>query len=44
MTHCAFCHDIKPDDILISTKHFFAVPDIVPIRNGHIILISKNTI
>ncbi|MFW7431871.1 HIT family protein [Vagococcus carniphilus] len=41
MNSCIFCHGIKSDDILISSKHFFAVLDIDPIQNGHIIIISK---
>ena len=41
MNSCIFCHGIKSDDILISSNHFFAVLDIDPIQNGHIIIISK---
>lgn len=41
MTHCIFCQDIQPENILAQSPHFFAVLDIDPIQEGHLLLISK---
>lgn len=41
MTYCIFCQDIQPENILAQSQYFFAVFDIDPIQDGHILLISK---
>lgn len=41
MSECVFCHRIEPKDRLAESNHFFAVLDINPIQNGHILIISK---
>jgi len=41
MNHCIFCKEIKTENILANSEHFFAVLDIDPIQQGHILIISK---
>lgn len=41
MSSCIFCKNIQPTNILAESQHFFAVLDIDPIQEGHILLISK---
>ncbi len=38
---CIFCHGIKEEQILTTTKNFIVIYDINPIQIGHLLIISK---
>lgn len=42
MTHCIFCQDIKPEQIIYQTQSFKVILDIDPIQRGHLLILSKH--